>query len=88
MMKLNIYHLTRKDDGGYDTYGDCIVIAETEETARAVHPGSNDWDTDAYGDIWINDETWVKKQEVIVRLIGAATAGIRPGIICARFFAS
>jgi hypothetical protein len=35
---MNIYHLSQELVTGYDTYSDCVVIAETRESAQLMHP--------------------------------------------------
>ena len=37
---MNLYLLTQTENTGYDTYDSCVVIANTEEEAKLIHPGS------------------------------------------------
>lgn len=46
----NFYLLTRTDKVGYDEFDSMIVLAETEQAARQIHP---------YGYIW-NGTQWLK----------------------------
>ena len=35
---MNIYLISQDINCGYDTYDSCVVIAESEDDARTVHP--------------------------------------------------
>lgn len=35
---LNLYQVTRQDDGGYDSFSSFIICCKTEEEARRTHP--------------------------------------------------
>ena len=39
---LKIYHISQKENNGYDTYSDAVVIAENEEEARRIHPSATE----------------------------------------------
>jgi len=40
---MKIYKLSQNINTGYDTYSDCIVIAENEEEAKRTHPSIYDF---------------------------------------------
>lgn len=85
---MNIYHIERKDESGYDTYSDAVVIAENADEAKKIHPSLYHYDFDKvtrqyatrvkhipveYGsDAWMGDD-WPNDVEMInVKLIGIA----------------
>lgn len=37
---MKIYKLSQSIVDGYDTYSDCVVVAENEDEARRIHPSS------------------------------------------------
>ena len=50
---MNIYLLEQDLVDGYDTYDSAVVIAESEEKARDIHP--------AYHDSYIANGEWMSK---------------------------
>ena len=83
---MNIYHMTA-DAGGYDTYSDCVVAANTEDEARKTHPSR--YDTE--GEWWLRDlsyDSWTSSLEAVeVKLIGTAVPGTEAGVICSSYHA-
>jgi hypothetical protein len=83
---MNIYLLSQTELVGYDTYDSCVVLAETEEEARTIHPNSNfkyrddlsRWVRDSWYDKYLKeniipyfDSSWCKHPEaVIVKYLG------------------
>lgn len=52
---MNIYKVSRTDDGGYDTYDSMVVIAENEKKARQMHPATmNDYMPQHDYEMWKN----------------------------------
>lgn len=84
---MNIYSLTRDDDNQpYESYIGAVVIAESEEAARLIHPGKLPWDEAQNS--WIvevgglpQNDLWVDPKDVIVKLLGTAIAGSEPGVV-------
>ena len=35
---MNLYLLTQNDINGYDTYDSCVVVANSEDEAKNIHP--------------------------------------------------
>ena len=64
---MNIYKLSRLSSGGYGSFTTCIVVAESEDKARLIHPNGAIYPSDEY------DDSWVKPEDVIVSLIGSVT---------------
>lgn len=86
---MKLWLVTRNGSGGYDTYSDFIVAAETEDEARLTHPdGFHTWN----GRKWRqpdhdwNDGSWTAPSNVTVKEIGTAADGVT-GVQCASFHA-
>ena len=43
---MNIYLLTQTDNGGYDTYDSCVVIAASEREAKNIDPSGEGWSSE------------------------------------------
>lgn len=95
---MNLYHIKRHKHGGWDTYSNFVVAAESAEAAFATHPrgeprimGPDPTRVDLDGDDWEFDSQcreWVRDiSEVTIRLIGTASDGVEAGVICASFHA-
>lgn len=94
---MNIYLLSQDDVGGWDTYDNCVVAAESEDAARRVHPDGRRqyfeneklWGcTRPDGRVSLDRgwDTWTPKLDKIkVELIGTAVPGTEAGVICASF---
>lgn len=79
---LYLYKISQTEREGYDTYDSAVVVAESEDAARAIHPaGYHDakqaWKTDS----------WASVPAVVNAVcIGIALEGFKSGdIICASF---
>jgi hypothetical protein len=79
---MNIYLISRADEGGYDQYENAIVVAKNAKDARTIHPSGNN-DEWAEGRILQN---WVAKKKVIVDLVGVAKKGVERGVLCASYY--
>lgn len=61
---MNIYRISQTENSGYDTYDSAIVLAETEDEARNIHPGGSDF---------VIHGTWASHPEqVAVEYLGVA----------------
>ena len=77
--KLKLWLISQDVNNHYDTYDAAIVVAETKEEARNIHPYGK-WDN--------NSDTWAyKPEEVTVEEIGDAKFSMIPGIVLASFHA-
>ena len=85
---MNIYLISRTSGWGYDDYDSAVVIAESEEQARMIHPGNNIETFDnKHFEFRIFKELggWEEKPEdVKVKLIGISEEKI-PQVVCASF---
>lgn len=77
---MNLYLLTQNQNSGHDTYDSCVVAAESEDQARIIRPGNDQWNKDCSMNNWASTPKKVK-----VKLIGIATVGTDSGVICASF---
>lgn len=82
--------LIKADTSGYDVYSDAVVLAETEEEAKRIHPGGelyDDWleKEDSFADSWVSSP-----QEVTATYLGEASPDFKAennGVVCASFHA-
>lgn len=83
---MNIYRISRNEDIDYDTFDSAVVIAESEDAARHIHPRDTvegEWwlDDDSYGPL----SSWTSPANVIVTYLGIANDSVLPGVVCASF---
>jgi len=84
-----IYLLKREEAarGGWDTFDSLVVVADSEDEARLIHPEES-WCYSSRADLWEdNSYTWVNTpEEVIVAEVGEANDNQEAGtIVCASF---
>lgn len=93
---MNLYLLSQNINKGYDTFSSCVVVAESEEDAKTIHPYGINCDEGGfyYEGSWYennkhyHDTTWVKHpKNVKVEYLGVANGNITRGVICASFHA-
>ena len=94
---MNIYLITAKNHGGYDTYDSAVVIAESEHAARVTCPsGYNRWIDGQWHFVFNDGRTepnsryeWpnnpLDPDVIEVRLVGAAAPGFVPGVVCSSY---
>ena len=76
----NLYLIYQNCNQSYDTYDSAVVVAESEEEARRIHP--NNLPLSGYCDF----STWAKPDRVHVRLIGTAVGDMEGDVVvCASF---
>lgn len=78
-----IYSLYRDSSGGYDTYDSCVVVAESEEDAKTIHPNRIDVVSEEIN--FYSSSSWVRLSEVQCELIGKAMSSMKRGVVCASF---
>jgi hypothetical protein len=77
---MNIYKIEQDFVCDYDTYDAAIVVAESEDDARTIHPGMFD---DSWG-----EGDWVQFKDIDkikVTLIGVADPSQERGVILSSF---
>lgn len=81
---MNIYLISQDVNNDYDTFDSAVVIAESKEEARMIHPtwtGTiKPWDG-----IATEFSSWCDAKDVKVKLIGQASNITKQTIICTSF---
>jgi hypothetical protein len=97
----NIYCISQDVNNGYDTYSHAVVVAESEDEARAIHPGNESGPGDVFvrRGVWCYrhvdrtfreyyNTSWSLPADVRVELVGVAGEGLKSGtVLCASFHA-
>lgn len=95
---MNIYHVERKREGGYDTYSDFVCIAPDEAAAARTHPREG-YRYDEANKGFTSDPEWNSEDllrnypwidnldELTVTQVGTALPGLEPRVICSSFHA-
>jgi len=76
---MNIYLIEDKGDGGYDTYDSAVVVASSEDEARAMHPDGGVTPV-VVGEFSV----WAAIKDVKVTKIGRADND-KAEVVCASF---
>jgi hypothetical protein len=79
-MKLYLFLLMQDIEHGYDTYDSCVVVAETAEQAKNIHPDGTLYGAPDSG--WsrgfFNSRTWAHRPEQVnAILIGEADPSLK-----------
>jgi hypothetical protein len=87
--KMNIYKLSQSENRDYDTFDSMVVMAESEEAARQIHPEESYLNnSDNRDEMWKSEwSAWASKpSEVTVELVGQTLADDEvEGILLASF---
>lgn len=76
---MNVYLLTQKDNIGYDTFSEIVVIAENEADAKTISPN---------GEVFKPSYDWAESIEGIkCELIGTAAPDQKRGVVLYSFHA-
>lgn len=73
---MNIYHLSRLKPAGYDEATGFVVVAASQEDARALA-------ADEHGDE--KPSTWIRAENSAISLIGAAVGEPRARVVMRSF---
>jgi hypothetical protein len=87
---MYLYHLSQLDARGYDTYSDCVVAEVSEQEAKRWLPRNKKRPTDELvpDDGFRQYRSWAWHADLVAcKLIGTATEGTLPGVICASYHA-
>ena len=81
---MNIYHISQRENTGYDTYDEAVVVAKSARDARSIDPSTRDgtWEEDDYVRAWCSSPKEVKAER-----IGKALGTMKRGIVCSSFHA-
>lgn len=83
---MNLYLISQSERNNYDTYDSAVVVAETPNQAKQIHPNGDKYSEDI--------KTWEKPygswatspKNVTAQYIGKAKRGLKNGtVICASF---
>lgn len=88
MNNMNLYLLTQTVADDYDTFDSCVVVAETEEEAKTIHPGNTKvlLTEDCMREVGYEDSWAVRPSQVTAKVVGVAADGLeRRQVICASF---
>lgn len=86
---MNIYLISQTENLGYDKYDSAVVVAESEEQAKSIHPSGRLFDPDAEDYLrWdYTFSSWASNPEnVKATWIGTAGSHLNAGhVVCASF---
>jgi hypothetical protein len=81
---MKLWLLTQSVARGYDTYDSCVVVADTEEQAKDMHPYKSK-DIDLLSTMGYHSHDWAESAEqVSATYLGEAEDGTRR-VVCASF---
>lgn len=83
---MKLWLIKRIDHVGYDEYDSAVVVAETEDAARLIHPTGSAylWNGTIWKDGNWSDNVWADPATLKVQEVGIASPGIT-GVVCASF---
>jgi hypothetical protein len=84
---MKLWLLSQDVNINYDTYDSCVVVEETAEEAKRLHPNgfirANEGEFEyPYGGDWV-----ISVEKVNVKYIGEADRDLRACVICASVYA-
>jgi hypothetical protein len=79
---MNLYKITKPGPCCWDEYESAVVAAESEQSARLIHP---DPDHNPWDGIDNPMDKWCVFDNVSAQLIGVAEPGTKAGIIISRY---
>jgi hypothetical protein len=81
--KMKLWLISQTKNQGYDSFDSAIVVAESEDAARNIHPLENgSFENPIHIDMWVSSHDL---DHVSVRYIGEAIPGTKAGVILASF---
>ena len=81
---MNLYLIRQDMNRDYDTYDSAVVIANSEEEAKTIHPQGYRWKNGSWNTHWSSND-WCHPEHVKVELIGTTTSGDVGDVIIASF---
>lgn len=79
---MKIYLLEQFENNGWDTYSDCVVVAESEADAKTIHPADKPFEACKEWRDWAYSTDAIKVTE-----IGTPNENQKRGVVCASFHA-
>ena len=81
---MNLYVIRQSVNNRYDTYDSAVVIAQSEEEAKTIHPDGSRWIDGAWTGSFCAS-TWCKPEQVRVELIGTSSSGASGTVVISSF---
>jgi len=82
---MNIYLLSQSKTTGYDTYDSAVVISNSEEEARNIHPDTFCNESNFSEEKWSGND-WCRPEDVDVICLGKADERyVSAVVICSSF---
>lgn len=76
---MNLYLIKQNVNRDWDTYDSAVVVADSPEEARLMHPSGDDSN-------WNDTDTWAEKiGQVDVIYLGKASVALSKGVVLASF---
>ena len=85
---MNIYLIEQEENSGWDTFSSAVVIAESEDEARLIHPGQDNPEFEGTKDIRCELWGWTSPEHVKVSLLGRLEIpALGRKVLCASYHA-
>lgn len=82
---MNLYLLKQTEHNGWDTYLECVVVAEDAESACLIHPAEYESQTAAWART-IGPQWATHPNKVTAILIGVAHSSLKAGTVVTRSY--
>lgn len=87
---MNLYLISQKENNDWDTYDSAVVVAESEDQARHVHPRGRLFDPSEKDEYYRWDYAfgcWASSPDKVdAKFVGVAAENLQAGyIVCASF---
>ena len=81
---MNLYVIRQNVNNDWDTYDSAVVIAQSEEEAKTIHPDGNRWIDGKWTGSFCAG-TWCKPEQVRVELIGTSSSDASGNVVLSSF---
>ena len=78
---MKLFLISQSENNKFDTYDSAVVIAENEDEARNMHPGTGEYMDD---ELWKRDDWCNFPEQVKVMYLGESIDD-KKGVVCASF---
>jgi len=79
---MNLYLISQDKNQDWDTYDSAVVVAESEEIAKRMHPRSGELDVKP---VWASTSDWAEPEYVEVVYLGKADGINERKVVCSSF---
>lgn len=80
---MNLYLISQDVNTDWDSYDLAVVIAESKDDARTIHPGGSHYESHPYKGYY--SYSWTDQENVQVKFLGVADKSLSRGVVCASF---